>query len=176
MTFKGDICMLPASKLVPTVILVAATSIALVACTSGTGGGSVVSTAGSISVNSASSSLGTILTGPNGKTLYTLAGDSATTSTCTGACLTAWPPLTVASGQQPTAGAGVTGQLGTFSRSDGSVQVTYNGLPLYYWQGDKKAGDTTGQGVAGFSIALVGASSGSGTTPLPSASGSGRTY
>jgi predicted lipoprotein with Yx(FWY)xxD motif len=168
--------MLPASKLVRTVILVAATSIALGACTSSTGGGSVASAAGSITVNSASSNVGTILTGPNGRTLYTHAGDSMNTSTCTGACLTAWPPLTVASGQQPTAGAGVTGQLGTFSRSDGSLQVTYAGLPLYYWQGDKKAGDITGQGVAGFSIALVGASSGSSTAPLPSASSSGRTY
>ncbi|MDP9271204.1 MAG: hypothetical protein M3P14_09595 [Chloroflexota bacterium] len=168
--------MLPASKLIRTVILVAATTVVLVACRASTGGGSVASTAGSITVNSASSSLGTILTGPNGKTLDTHAGDSKNASTCTGACLTAWPPLTVASGQQPTTGAGVTGPLGTFSRSDGSLWVTYNGLPLYYWQGDAKAGDTTGQGVNGFSVALVGASSGSGTTPLPSASSGGRTY
>jgi predicted lipoprotein with Yx(FWY)xxD motif len=81
--------MLPASKLVRTVILVAATSIALGACTSSTGGGSVASTAGSIIVNSASSSLGTILTGLNGKTLDTHAGDRMNTSTCTGVCLTA---------------------------------------------------------------------------------------
>ena len=162
--------MLPGSKLVRTVILVAATSVALVACTSSAGG------SGAVTVNSASSSLGTILTGPNGKTLYTHAGDSMNTSTCTGSCLTAWPPLTVAAEQHPIAGTGVTGQLGTFSRSGGSVQVTYNGLPLYYWQGDAKAGDTTGQGVGGFSVALVAGSSGSSTAPAPSASSSGRSY
>ncbi len=48
---------------------------------------------------------------------------------------------------QPTAGAGVTGQLGTLTRADGTTQVTYAGMPLYYWQGDAKAGDVTGDGV-----------------------------
>jgi predicted lipoprotein with Yx(FWY)xxD motif len=149
-------------------------SIALVACQPSAGGASSASSAGSVTVGSASSNLGTFLTGPNGKTLYTHAGDSMNTSTCTGECLTAWPALTVASGQQPTAGSGVTGTLGTFSRSDGGLQVTYNGLPLYYWQGDTKAGDTTGQGVNGFTVALV-AGSASGT-PAASASSSARGY
>ena len=107
---------------------------------------------------------GTVLTGPNGMTLYTHAGDSATSSTCTGGCATAWPPLTTTG--QPTAGAGVTGQLGTLTRADGTTQVTYGGLPLYYWQGDTKAGDMTGDGVNGFSVAKVG-----GAAPIPSASG-----
>jgi len=163
--------MLPALRLVRALVLVAATSIALVACTSSAGG------SGAVTVNSASSSLGTFLTGANGKTLYTHAGDSKNTSTCTGSCLTAWPPLTVSSGQQPTAGTGVTGQLGTFSGSGGNLWVTYNGLPLYYWQGDAKAGDTTGQGVSGFTVALVaGAASGSSSTPAASAASSGRSY
>lgn len=163
--------MLPAPRLLRSLILVAATSLALIACTSG-GGGS-----GAVTVNSASSSLGTYLTGADGKTLYTHAGDSKNTSTCTGSCLSAWPPLTVASGQQPTAGSGVTGQLGTFSGSGGNLWVTYNGLPLYYWQGDAKAGDTTGQGVSGFTVALVsGSTSASSSTPAPSAASSGRSY
>ena len=155
------------SQLLRAVIAAAATSIVLVACTSGSSGG-----AGSVTVGMASSaSLGTFLTGPSGKTLYTHAGDSATTSTCTGSCLTAWPPLTVTAGQQPAGGSGVTGQLGTFSRSDGSVQVTYNGLPLYYWQGDAKPGDAAGQGVGGFSMAQ--ATSGA---PKPSKSSGGHGY
>lgn len=104
-----------------------------------------------------------VLTGPNGMTLYTHAGDSATSSTCTGGCATAWPPL--AATGQPMAGAGVTGQLGTESRADGTTQVTYGGLPLYYWQGDTKAGDVTGNGVDGFSVATVG---GAGPLPNPS--------
>ena len=86
-----------------------------------------------------------VLTGPTGMTLYTHAGDSATSSTCTGACATAWPPLTATG--QPMAGTGLTGKLGTLTRADGTTQVTYAGLPLYYWQGDKKAGDVTGDGV-----------------------------
>ena len=95
----------------------------------------------------------TFLTGPNGKTLYTHTGDSVNTSTCTGACLTAWP-LTLSAGQQPSAGAGVTGHLSTFARSYGSVQVTYNGLPPYYWQGDAKRMTTTGQAINGFAVAV----------------------
>jgi predicted lipoprotein with Yx(FWY)xxD motif len=168
--------MLYRSQLVRAVIL-AATSLIMVACTSG--GGAYSSTSpGSVTVGTASSgSLGTFLTGPDGKTLYIHAGDSANTSTCTGSCLTAWPALTVTAGQQPVAGSGVTGQLGTFSRSDGSPQVSYNGLPLYYWPGDAKAGDATGQGISGFSVALVaGSAQGSSSAPAPSTSGGGRGY
>jgi len=113
-----------------------------------------------------SAKLGTFLTGPTGLTLYTHTGDSPNTSTCSGSCLSAWPALTVPAGQSPVAGPGVTGHLGTFSRSDGTTQVTYNGLPLYYWQGDAKPGDATGQGVGGFSVATV-----AGSSPAPSAAG-----
>jgi len=160
--------------LIRLIMLVLVGSITLVACQPSAGGASSPSSAGSVTVGSASSTLGTFLTGPNGKTLYTHAGDSMNTSTCTGGCLTAWPALTVASGAHPTAGSGVTGTLGTFSRSDGGVQVTYNGLPLYYWQGDAKAGDTTGQGVNGFMVALVAGSAAG--TPAASASSSARGY
>jgi len=111
-----------------------------------------------------------VLTGPNGKTLYTHAGDSATSSTCTGGCATAWPPLPTTG--RPSAGAGVTGQLGTLIRADGTIQVTYDGLPLYYWEGDTKPGDLTGNGVDGFSVATVG---GTGSMPHPSAAAPGST-
>jgi predicted lipoprotein with Yx(FWY)xxD motif len=101
----------------------------------------------------ATSSLGPVLTGPNGLTLYTHAGDTATTSSCTGGCATAWPPLTVAAGATATGGTGVTGTFATLTRADGTLQVTYKGLPLYGWQKDAKPGDVTGQGVGGFSVA-----------------------
>lgn len=166
--------MLKSRQLFRTAMLVALASLALVACQPGAGSGSSASTAGAVTVGTANSSLGTFLTGPNGKTLYTHAGDSTNTSTCSGACLTAWPALTVSAGQQTSAGSGVTGQLGTFTRSDGSIQVTYNGLPLYYWQGDTKAGETTGQGISGFSVAL--ASGSAAGTPAASASSSARGY
>lgn len=80
-------------------------------------------------------------------TVYTFSNDKANsgTSACTGGCLTKWPALTVSAGTKPTAGSGVTGMLGTFTRTDnGTLQVTYNGLPLYFYSGDKAPGDTNG--------------------------------
>ena len=129
--------------------------------TAGSGGGrygggsaSKPSAAATVAVSVASTSLGPVLAGPTGNALYIRPGDSATSSTCTGGCLQAWPALTVTSGGAATAGSGVTGTLATFTRADdGSTQVTYNGMPLYYWQGDTKAGDVTGQNVHGFTVA-----------------------
>ena len=91
--------------------------------------------------------LGSILTDAGGNTLYTFDNDSGTTSACTAACATLWPPLTSASGQ-PTAGAGVTGTLATSTRADGSTQVTYNGKPVYRYSVDTAPGDTKGDGFA----------------------------
>jgi predicted lipoprotein with Yx(FWY)xxD motif len=104
-------------------------------------------------------------------TLYIHAGDSATSSTCTGGCATAWPPLTVPAGGSAMGGTGVTGAFGTLTRDDGSIQVTYAGKPLYYWQADAKAGDTTGQNVNGFTVATVGGGSGTTGTPEPTKPG-----
>ena len=90
---------------------------------------------------------GTVLTAANGMTVYTFTKDVAGsgTSACTGGCLTVWPALTVAAGETPTGGPGVTGTLGTITRSDtGAAQVTYNGLPLYFFSKDTKPGDTNG--------------------------------
>ena len=109
--------------------------------------------AGGVVVNMATTGLGPVLVGPNGLTLYTHSGDSATASTCTGGCATAWPPLAVPAGSNATGGTGVSGTFATLTRDDGTLQVTYNGLPLYGWMKDAKAGDTTGQGVNGFSVA-----------------------
>jgi len=97
--------------------------------------------------------LGTYLVASNGMTVYTDSKDSANVSTCTGSCASAWPPYTVAGSYVTfTGGTGVRGQISAITRADGTKQITYNGLPLYFWQGDKKAGDTTGNGVGGFSI------------------------
>jgi predicted lipoprotein with Yx(FWY)xxD motif len=108
-------------------------------------------------------SFGAILTGPDGRTLYTHTGDSMNASTCTGECLTEWPPLTIPAGQKPTAGEGVTGTLGWFSGPGGTWWVTYGGMPLYYWKGDTKPGDVTGQGIDAFMVAAA-----SGTSAAPS--------
>lgn len=94
-------------------------------------------------------SLVPFLTGEDGKTLYTLKNDRANTTTCTGGCAINWPPFTLDPDESTKAGAGVTGTLGTFARPDGKMQVTYNGIPLYYFVGDAAAGDTNGEGVGG---------------------------
>ena len=89
--------------------------------------------------------MGTILVAAsNSHTVYTFNSDTPGVSKCSGGCATTWPPLTVASGTTPTGGPGVTGQLATITRSDGSVQVTYKGMPLYFFHSDSKAGDTMG--------------------------------
>ena len=90
---------------------------------------------------------GEFLTDAKGMALYLYTADSAGQSACSGDCLAAWPALTVAEGTTPVGGAGVNGKLGTITRDDGTLQVTINDLPLYYFAQDKAAGDTTGQGL-----------------------------
>jgi predicted lipoprotein with Yx(FWY)xxD motif len=93
-------------------------------------------------------SIGTVLVaGSNGMTVYTFSKDVADsgTSACTGGCLTKWPALTVPAGATATGGSGVTGKLATITRADdGTLQVTYNGLPLYFFSGDSAPGDANG--------------------------------
>jgi predicted lipoprotein with Yx(FWY)xxD motif len=90
---------------------------------------------------------GTILVdGKTGMTLYLFTKDvkDSGKSECSGGCLATWPALTVPAGGTPTGGTGVAGQLGTITRDDGVLQVTYNGLPLYFFANDKAPGDATG--------------------------------
>jgi len=147
MTRSRPLGLLSAAVLVPLVALVAA------GC--GSSDGSSTATAKAAGGSSATvsvadnSGLGKILVDSQGRTLYLFQQDSGTTSTCSGGCATAWPPLR-ASGK-PTAGGGAKASLlGTTPRSDGRPQITYDGHPLYGYQGDSKAGDTNGQGVDGF--------------------------
>jgi predicted lipoprotein with Yx(FWY)xxD motif len=102
-------------------------------------------------------------------TLYIRTSDPAGGSSCTGGCASAWPPLTVAAGMQPLAVTEVTGTLATFARSDGSLQVTYNGRALYYYAADTKPGDTSGQGVGGVWFVAPVSGSGGAASPAPSA-------
>jgi predicted lipoprotein with Yx(FWY)xxD motif len=95
------------------------------------------------------------LVAANGMTLYTFASDSAGVSKCVGSCAVAWPPYIVPSATGLTAAAGITGTVGTITRSDGTIQVTYNGMPLYFFAKDGSVGQVTGNGVAGFSLAMA---------------------
>ena len=93
--------------------------------------------------------LGPILVDGSGRTIYLFVSDTGTTSACYTSCATAWPP--VLTHGPPQAGSGVTASLlGTTSRTDGTTEVTYGGHPLYYFIGDKKPGDTTGQSLNNF--------------------------
>ena len=92
-------------------------------------------------------SIGTVLVaGSNGMTVYTFTKDvkDSGKSACNAGCIDKWPALTVTGGAAPTAGAGVTGKLATITRDDGATQVTYNGLPLYFFANDKAPGDANG--------------------------------
>jgi predicted lipoprotein with Yx(FWY)xxD motif len=140
--------MISFTKLLAGPIVVAA----LVAgCSSGTAtptaaapGGPV---SGSATVMAKSAGGSTVLVdGANSMTLYQFASDTAGSgkSACTGGCATTWPPLTVASGTAPTAGTGASGTLATITRGDGTMQVTYNGFPVYHYSGDSAPGDTNG--------------------------------
>ena len=90
----------------------------------------------------------TVVTNGRGFTLYSFAPDTATTSKCSGACAQIWPPLLVTSGP-PAAPSGLAGKIGAVTWSDGTVQVTLDGQPLYLYAADFKAGDTNGDGVDG---------------------------
>ena len=84
-----------------------------------------------------------VLVDSSGMTLYWFVPDTSSKSACNGSCATFWPPVKGA----VTAGSGVTGTLGTITRSDGTKQATYLGHPLYTFAGDKAPGDNKGNGI-----------------------------
>ena len=84
-----------------------------------------------------------VLTNSQGLTVYWFAPDTPTTSKCTGSCATYWPPVK----GPATAGSGVTGTLGTITRSDGTTQATYDGHPLYTYVADTAPGQNKGNGL-----------------------------
>ena len=132
-----------------------AATLLIAACgssTSSTGAGSTTSSAAAPASSAAASSSAlkttkiggaTVLTNAKGFTLYWFAPDTPTTSKCNGSCAAYWPPLK----GPATAGAGVTGKLGTITRSDGSMQATYNGHPLYTYVADSAPGQAKGNGL-----------------------------
>jgi len=130
-------------------------------------GAPAASPAETYTVNTATGDMGTYLTGEDGKTLYIFLKDTAPgASVCEGDCATNWPPFTLEANEALAAGDGVTGVLSTFARSDGSMQVSYDGRPVYYFVGDSAAGDTKGEGIGG--VWFVATADGS--VPAPAAS------
>jgi len=91
--------------------------------------------------------IGKYLVDAKGMTLYLFKKDSPGKSACAGPCVEKWPlyyreAVAAASGLKAA-------DFGTITREDGKKQTTFKGMPLYYFVGDKKAGDTAGQGVGG---------------------------
>jgi predicted lipoprotein with Yx(FWY)xxD motif len=129
--------------------------LALAGCGSSTNGGN--SSAGSSSSSGAASSdavlttsdsdLGKVVVDADGRTVYVFDKDmpGSGTSACTGDCLAKWPPVKAPAGDLTADG--VTGEVGTITRDDGTKQVTLGGMPLYMFAGDSHAGDVTGQAV-----------------------------
>jgi len=97
------------------------------------------------------SSFGRILFDGRGYALYGFTRDPRRRSACTGSCAKAWPPYLVTSRARAKAGSGVKSQLiGTTTRADGKLQVTYAGHPLYYYVGDRRPRQVLCQDVSEF--------------------------
>ena len=102
---------------------------------------------GTVAVHS--SSYGRVLFDGRGFALYTFSHDPRGRSSCSGACAKAWPPFLVK--RRASAGPGARASLlGTVRRTDGTIQGTYAGRPLYYYVGDTKAGQILCQNVSEF--------------------------
>ena len=129
--------------------------LAVIVVLAAVGGASAASRAGTVHA-ATSTTLGTnILVDSRGFTLYHRTTEKKGSVNCIGTCRKSWPPLLVSSAT-PVAGAGLSAaKLGTIKRPDGGVQVTYNGYALYRYTGDKKAGQTNGQGAEGVWYALT---------------------
>jgi predicted lipoprotein with Yx(FWY)xxD motif len=120
----------------------------LAACRgAGAGSPSVAAGEGDATVSVAEAEgVGEHLVDAEGRSLYIFLNDSPGESACTGSCADTWPPA-AADGADPTAGDGVSAELATIERDDGTQQLTLAGWPLYTYAADEAPGDVTGEGV-----------------------------
>jgi predicted lipoprotein with Yx(FWY)xxD motif len=157
-------------------VAVAGVAVAMAATSSGTSSGTVKA--------AHSSKFGTLIVSASGMTLYHYTPDALKSIKCTAACAQFWPPLTVPAGTKPKAGSGLSAaKLSTVKRPDGRTQVTYAGLTLYRYSGDKHAGQVNGEGFQGkwFAVsssgrlvkAAVGGVGGGTSTTTPTSTGYG---
>jgi predicted lipoprotein with Yx(FWY)xxD motif len=160
-----------------------AAAVALAACGGGGGGSATAASTGSNAVSTKDiGGAGTVLVDSSGQALYASDQEAAAGKVlCTGACNSFWQPVT-ASGKVTSPGS-VSGKLGTVKRPDGTMQVTYNGMPLYSFTQDQ-AGQVTGDGFKDafggqqftWHVVTVGNSSGGGRGSASSSGGSGYSY
>ena len=96
---------------------------------------------------SSNDELGDFLVAPNGMTVYTFANDEPGVSNCTEGCLENWPAVRALDGDRLVGADGVMGEISSIVREDNNrIQVTYNGMPLYFFANDEAPGDVNGQG------------------------------
>jgi predicted lipoprotein with Yx(FWY)xxD motif len=133
----------------PRISLAAVCLVLLAGCATSSPSSALTTTedaSGPLTVTTALTSTGVpYLADNNGMAVYLFGNDTSGVSTCTGGCLTAWPPVPGSAERGPTLRAALT----TLTRADGTKQAVYNGHPLYYFQGDKQSGQTNGQAVKG---------------------------
>jgi predicted lipoprotein with Yx(FWY)xxD motif len=129
----------------PALAVLGVTGLALVAAacggSSGSGGGGNSIVAVKTKHNS---TLGNYLVDRKGFTVYWTTKDRSSKLACKGRCTAYWPPLTVPSGKTPSGAS----DLGTRKRSNGVLQVTWKGHPLYRFSGDSAPGQTNGEGLS----------------------------
>lgn len=136
------------NRLLALMVLVASALLAAACGTSSPGSGGASGTSSSpassgSALKTTTISGVTVLTNAKGFTLYWFVPDTSTRSNCNGSCAQIWPPVK----GPATAGPGVTGKLGTITRSDGSTQATYDGHPLYTYTADTAPGQANGNGI-----------------------------
>ncbi len=129
------------SVVIPAVGAVSVVALALLGVAVANADGSPAAAAGAVvTLKTVKISGVTVLTNASGLTLYWFAPDTPANSKCTGSCTAYWPPVA----GKPTAGPGVTGELGTITRPGGGLQATYDGHPLYTYVGDNGPGQAQG--------------------------------
>lgn len=106
---------------------------------------------GMVTLQTYTGPMGEYLTDGQNKSLYVFAADSPGVSNCTGSCAQVWTPVTVSGSQNAKAtGNAKSNLVGTITRNDGTTQLTYRGMPLYYYTNDRNPGDTNGEGIMSF--------------------------
>jgi predicted lipoprotein with Yx(FWY)xxD motif len=137
------------------------------------------SNSSTVTIGTRSTGIGTVLVNASGHTLYWFAIDTPTKSNCNGSCATYWPPVL----GKPVAASGTTLPKGfsSITRSDGSVQATYDGHPLYTYAADTSAGMTSGNGLNAsgglwWAMTPSGAKAAASASPSPSKSSGGYGY
>jgi predicted lipoprotein with Yx(FWY)xxD motif len=136
-------------KYILSALAVPLAALVVAGCGSGSNSSTLRTPGGKATVNVAKTALGNVLVDAQGRTLYLFKKDAAGKSACFGECANDWPPVRVTA--NPTVGGGLAAAKAmTTARQDGKPGVTYNGHPLYRFEGDHKPGDTTGEGVNAF--------------------------